>query len=209
MVETWYQRHLLPRLIDLGCSSPQVAALRRRVVPQAEGRVVEIGLGSGLNLPFYDPARVSEVIGVDPAPSILRRARGRIAAAPMPVSLEVLSGESLPFETGSADSLVCTFSLCTIPDPAAALAEMRRVLKRGGCLYFAEHGASPDPAVRRWQDRLNRPWGRLAGGCNLNRPILALIEAAGFLPEDPDCGYLAAAPRFAGYCTSGRARRAD
>lgn len=207
MAESWYERHILPRLLDLGCSSPQVRTLRQQVLPAAEGRVIEVGLGSGLNLPFYDPSKVSEVIGVDPAAAILRRAEGRIAAASVPVSVETLSGEDLPFDDAVADSLVCTFTLCSIPDAAAALAEMRRVLKPDGRLIFAEHGASPDPGVRKWQDRLNGPWGRIAGGCNLNRPILELIETAGFHTETLERGYLPRAPRFAGYSYSGWARR--
>lgn len=209
MSESWYARHLLPRMIDFSCGMPAVRALRQRVVPAAEGRVIEIGLGSGLNLEFYDADRVSEVIGVDPAGAMLRRAEPRIAAASVPVMLEVLSGEDLPFAAATADSLVCTFSLCTIPDPSAALAEMRRVLKPSGRLVFAEHGESPDLSVRRWQDRLNGTWARIAGGCNLNRPILKLIESAGFLPEGVQCGYLPKAPRFASYCFSGWARRAS
>lgn len=209
MAESWYERHLLPRLIDMGCASPQVRALRRKVIPAAAGRVIEIGLGSGLNLPYYDPAKVSEVIGVDPAAAILRRAESRIAAALVPVSLERLSGEDLPFDDAVADSVVCTFTLCSIPDPAAALAEMRRVLKPGGRMIFAEHGASPDPGVRKWQDRVNRPWGRIAGGCNINRPILALIETAGFRVAQQETGYLRGAPRIMGYCASGLAQRAS
>ncbi len=204
---SWYERHLLPRLLDLGCGNPQVRELRRKVLPAAEGRVIEIGLGSGLNLPFYDPARVREVIGVDPAVAILRRAEARIAATSIPVSIETLSGEDLPFDDAVADSVVCTFTLCSIPDPGAALAEMYRVLKPGGRLIFAEHGASPDPGVRKWQDRVNRPWGRIAGGCNINRPILELVGAAGFHLEDPETGYLRGSPRILGYCSSGIARR--
>ncbi len=176
------------------------------MLPAAEGRVIEIGLGSGLNLPFYDPIKVQEVIGVDPASAMLQRAESRIAAVPFPVTLEPLSGEDLPFDDGVADSLVCTFSLCTIPDPKTALREMRRVLKPSGRLIFIEHGASPDAKVKAWQDRLNGLWGRIAGGCNLNRPIAALIDSAGFRTEEIDCGYIPRAPRFAGYGYSGWAR---
>ena len=209
MAETWYERHVLPRVLDFGCGHSAVSDKRRRVLPVAEGRVVEVGFGSGLNLPFYDPAKVVEVIGVDPSTTMLKRAEVRIAASPIPVSIEALSSEALPFDDGDADSLVCTFSLRTIPDPRAALREMRRVLKPGGRLIFAEHGASPDPAVRRWQDRLNGVWGRIAGGCNINRPILTLLEQAGFATESVETGYLKGAPRITGYCFSGFAQVAQ
>jgi len=209
MTESWYARTILPLLLETACSARQVQDQRRRVVPQAQGRVVEIGLGTGLNLPFYDPARVSEVIGVDPAGSMLRRARRRAGEVAFPVSLKAVSGELLPFEAGEADTVVCTYALCTIPDPEAALAEMRRVLKPGGRLLFVEHGAAPDAGVRRWQDRLNGPWGRIAGGCNLNRPIFALIEGAGFRLQGRDSGYLPRLPKPLAYNYLGAAEATE
>ncbi|GAB5469439.1 MAG: class I SAM-dependent methyltransferase [Rhodospirillales bacterium] len=203
MAESWYARHVLPRLMDLGCGAASVTALRRALLPEASGRVIEIGLGTGRNLPFYDPAKVARVIGVDPAGAMLLRARTRAEAQAFPVELRALSGEALPFETGEADSLVCTFSLCSIADPDAALAEMRRVLKPDGLLFFAEHGASPEPGVRRWQDRVNAPWGRIAGGCNINRPMVELIEAGGFALRRTQSAYLKGSPKILSYCTSG------
>ncbi len=203
MTESWYARRVFPFLLDRACGVPAVEALRRRVVPEARGRVIEIGLGTGRNLPHYDATKVTEVVGVDPAGGMLKRAEARALAAAFPVSLRQLSGEALPFEQDEADSVVCTFSLCTIPDPAAALAEMRRVLKPGGRLLFAEHGASPDPGVRRWQDRLNGLWGRVAGGCNINRPIFTLLSDAGFRLDRPETGYLPGTPKIFGYGYSG------
>ncbi len=203
MGESWYARRVFPFLLDKACATPAIKALRGRVVPEAEGRVIEIGLGTGLNLPFYDVAKVKEVIGVDPAGGVLRKAEARGAAAGFPVSLRQLSGEELPFDDQDADCVVCTFSLCTIPDPLAALKEMRRVLKPGGRLLFAEHGASPDPGVKAWQDRLNGVWGRVAGGCNMNRPILELISGAGFRLDNPETGYMPKTPKILGYGYSG------
>ncbi|MEO1193135.1 MAG: class I SAM-dependent methyltransferase [Pseudomonadota bacterium] len=203
--ESWYARNILPRVIDLGCGAPQVAEKRQDIVPQAEGLVVEIGLGSGRNLPYYDAGKVSRVIGVDPSDAMLDLARKRSGALDFELDLRAVSGEALPLETGEADCLVCTFSLCTIPDPGQALAEMRRVLKPGGRLLFAEHGASPDAGVKRWQDRMNGLWGRIAGGCHLNRPILALIEGGGFQVTEQESGYLKGSPKMMSYVTTGSA----
>ncbi|RMD86439.1 MAG: class I SAM-dependent methyltransferase [Alphaproteobacteria bacterium] len=196
----FYDDHILPHLIDWACGADPVMDMRRRVVPAAEGQVVEIGLGSGHNLPFYDAGKVKAVIGVDPSGAMLAKAAKRAARARFPVEMAALEGEHLPFEDGFADSVVVTYSLCTIPEPAAALAEMRRVLKPGGQLLFAEHGAAPDEAVRRWQDRLDRLfWPTISGGCHLARHPDRLIEAAGFAFTAIDRLYLPKTPRPFGF----------
>ena len=174
-----YERYVLPRLIDLAMRNRDVTRYRERVVPLARGRVVELGFGSGLNLPFYS-SEVSEVHAVDPSAELARIAAHRVRAARTPVHVHVQSGETLPFESGFADTVVTTFTLCSIPDALSALRDARRVLKAGGRLLFAEHGLSPESSVQRWQQRVNPLWNRLAGGCNLNRKIDALVEAAGF-----------------------------
>lgn len=180
MAETWYERNVLPYLLDFACGMKPIRAQREQVVPLAHGRVLEIGIGTGLNMPHYERSRVSKVVGVEPALRLHRLARKRIERSGIEVELIGLSAEKLPLEDHSFDSIVVTYALCTIPDPVAALQEMRRVLAPGGRLYFCEHGRAPDASVRRWQTRLQPYWERIAGGCQLGRDIPALLSAAGF-----------------------------
>jgi ubiquinone/menaquinone biosynthesis C-methylase UbiE len=175
-----YDRYVLPYLIDIACGLPMVQAQRRQVVPKANGRVLEIGMGTGRNLPFYDRSLISRLVGVDPALQMHRLARQRSRAAGIEVELMGLSAEQLPTPDASFDTVVCTYTLCSIPDAAQALREMRRVLVPGGKLLFCEHGRAPDASVRRWQERLQPLWGPLAGGCHLGRDIPSLLDAAGF-----------------------------
>ena len=180
MSENWYDRHILPYLIDLACGIGPVGRQREKVVPQARGRVLEIGIGTGRNMPYYDRSRVSQIVGVDPALRMHHLAEKRIRQTGLPVELIGLSAEKLPVADASFDTVVCTYTLCTIPDPLAALAEMKRVLVPGGRLLFSEHGVAPDADVARWQARLQPLWKPLAGGCHLNRDIPLLLKEAGF-----------------------------
>jgi ubiquinone/menaquinone biosynthesis C-methylase UbiE len=179
---SFYQRHVLPHLLDFAMRQKQMLPFRRRVIGAAEGTVLEIGIGSGLNLPLYG-ASVRAVIGLEPSPELLRMARTRAARASVPVELLEASAEAVPLEGASIDTVVTTWTLCTIPDAPRALAEMRRVLKPSGNLLFVEHGRAPEPGVARWQDRLDPFWGCVAGGCHLNRKIDALIAGSGFRIE--------------------------
>lgn len=201
-----YDRYLLPRLTHWVCSSPAVERLRRHVVPLARGRVLEVGFGSGLNLPHYTPSQVEWILAVEPSAAMHQLAVPRIEASGLDVRGNEAVAEEIPLPDASADSAVLTFCLCTVKDPGAALREVRRVLHPDGQLLFAEHGAAPDPGVRRWQDRLNGVWGHLAGGCNLNRPIVRLIEDGGFRLEVVHSDYMPRAPRVAGYVSWGLAR---
>jgi ubiquinone/menaquinone biosynthesis C-methylase UbiE len=176
---SFYQRHVLPHLLHLAMKQTQLVPFRERVIGAAEGRVLEIGIGSGLNLPLYGP-NARSVIGLEPSPELLHLARGRAAAGRVPIELLEASAEAVPLETASIDTVVTTWTLCTIPDAPKALAEMRRVLKPGGALLFVEHGRAPEPGVARWQDRLDPLWRRVAGGCHLNRQIDELITSNGF-----------------------------
>lgn len=183
MSDNWYERNLLPHLLDIACSITPIKKQRLKVIGKAHGRVLEVGVGTGLNMPFYDRTRVKTIVGVDPALRLHRLALKRSQQAGIAVELVGLSAEKMPVEDASFDSVVSTYTLCTIVDPVAALKEMRRALKPGGKLLFSEHGRSPDAHVYKWQTRLQPYWQRMAGGCLLNRDIPALLEEAGFKPD--------------------------
>ena len=183
MAQNWYERNLLPYLIDLACGVKPIRRQRMKVIPLAHGRVLEVGLGTGLNMPFYDRARVRNIVGVEPSLRMHRLALKRIRDAGIDVELVGLSAEALPIADASFDTVVSTYTLCTIPDPVAALKEMRRVLVPGGKLLFSEHGRAPDARVAKWQTRLQPTWSKLAGGCMLDRDIPALLVQAGFRPD--------------------------
>jgi ubiquinone/menaquinone biosynthesis C-methylase UbiE len=201
-----YAKYLLPRIIDLAMRNDDSRRLRAEWIPMASGRVLEIGIGSGLNLPFYSH-QVSEVLGVDPSRELERLARKRVRASSFPVEfLAKAADERLPLEDQAFDTVVVTWSLCSIPNPARALEEARRVLKAGGKLIFLEHGLAPEERVRTWQERLT-PWSkRLAGGCHLNRKIDDLIGSAGFDIHELRTGYLRG-PRPMTYSYQGVATR--
>ena len=199
-----YQNYVLPWAINLLMSQDEMARLRRRVVPAARGRVLEVGIGRGLNLPYYG-AGVDAVVGVDPMADKLRMASEAAADVPFPVELLDLSAEALPFADGTFDSVVMTWTLCSIVDAPRALAEIRRVLQPGGELIFLEHGLAPESSVAVWQHRLNPLWRRCVGGCNLDRPMETLIRGAGFALGRLETGYLMPGPRPLTYHYEGRA----
>lgn len=201
----FYSRHVMPTIVACGCSLPPITRLRRTIVPRAQGVVLELGLGSGLNLPLYDPAKVSKVFGLEPEAAMLAKARRRAATALVPVTVLPEGAEAVSLDAHSIDTVLVTFSLCTIPDVARALAEARRVLKPGGRLLFCEHGLAPDPALFRWQARIEPTWMRLFGGCHLTRDIPALVEQAGFAIDDLDARYMADRPSIGGYIYRGSA----
>ena len=201
----WYDQHILPWLIDFGCGLPMVQAKRRMLVPQARGRVLEIGMGTGRNLPFYDRSKLTQLVGVDPALQMHRLAQQRSAKAGIDVELVGLSAERLPLPDDSFDTVVCTYTLCSIPDPAAALHEVRRVLKPGGQFLFCEHGRSPDPSIASWQQRIEPLWKPLAGGCHLTRDVPMLLRDAG-LQAHVDQGYIRG-PRVLSYHYWGQASK--
>ncbi|WP_216898004.1 class I SAM-dependent methyltransferase [Nocardia alni] len=191
----FYSERVLPRIVDLTCGRTDHDPIRRRVTAGLAGRVVEIGFGSGRNVPFY-PARVKAVTAVEPADLGWRLASERVAQAPVPVQRAGLDGQSLPFEDDSFDTALSTWTMCTIPDAGIALAELRRVLIPGGTLHFVEHGLAPDAAVQHWQHRLDPVQSTLFGGCHLNRDIRGIIERAGFTISDIDVFYQAPGPKF-------------
>jgi len=179
-----YSKYILPRLIHAACSSRANTVQRKRVVPRAEGRVLEVGIGSGLNLPFYDTTKVTRIIGLDPSLELTGMARESARVLDVPVEFIPVPGEEIPLENGSVDTVLVTYTLCSMADVRSALSEMRRVLKPGGRLVFCEHGRSSDRATLRWQRRLDPIWSRFSGGCHLDRDIPVLIEDAGFSVEE-------------------------
>jgi ubiquinone/menaquinone biosynthesis C-methylase UbiE len=192
----FYSDIILPRLCDFAMRNKQLVPYRERVIGAAEGRVLEIGVGSGMNLPFYRPP-VREVLALEPAPRLIAMARIASCASRMPVTFLEASAEAIPLDEHSVDTVVTTWSLCSIPQAATALAEMRRVLRPGGRLLFAEHGQAPEASVRWWQDRLTPPWRYISGGCHLNRPIRSMIEGAGFRIDRIETGYIPGAKPMA------------
>ncbi len=195
---SFYNRHVLPYVIDLACGMKAVGQQRQKVVPSASGRVLEIGIGTGLNLSHYQPGLVDELVGIDPELAMHRLAKKRLKQTSLEARLVGLDAETIPLDDNSFDTIVCTYTLCSIPDPVAALLEMKRVLAADGRLLFCEHGKAPDPNVRRWQQRLNSVWGRFAGGCNLNRAIPDLLTDAGFNVDRLEEMYIPG-PKFATY----------
>ena len=187
---SFYEDRILPKMINLACTGKPTRKQREKIVHRAYGDVLEIGFGGGLNLPYYDRDNVRRVFGLEPSAGMRRSAEPMLEASDIDVELIDLPGEEIPLDNNSVDSILVTFTLCTIPDAVAALRGMRRVLKPDGHLFFCEHGKAPDRSVRRWQDRLNPAWRRLSGGCNMNRDIPALLKEGGFTIEDDNRMYI-------------------
>jgi len=201
----FYADRIVPHLVNWAMRNQQLRPYRERVTSAAEGRVLEIGIGSGLNVPLY-PQQVREIVGLEPAHRLVLMAQKAAEGSGSKVSLIEGSGESIPLEANSIDTVVMTWTLCTIPDPIAALVEMRRVLRPSGQLLFVEHGLAPEQKVRKWQHRLTVIWKRIAGGCHLDRPIRELIEKAGFAITQLETGYMVEGPRLMTFFYQGRAR---
>ncbi len=202
---SFYEQHILPHVIDLACGEKVIMDERSSLLGAAEGRVLEVGMGSGLNLRYYNPDKVDFVWGLEPSEGMRKKARKNLARSPVQVEWLGLPGEEIPLDNHSADTVVLTFTLCTIPDWEAALKQMHRVLKPGGRLLFCEHGAAPDASVARWQDRINPVWKKVAGGCHLNRRIPELLAQGGFTIGDLQMDYLPKTPRIAGFRYKGYA----
>lgn len=190
----FYARRVLPRLIDHAMGQPPIRRLREAFVGAADGRVLELGVGAGGNLPFYR-RDLQLLVGIDPSPELLERAKKHAPWTHFPVQLEQALAEALPFGDRTFDCVVTTWTLCSVTDPARALGEARRVLRPGGRLLFLEHGRAPDPVTQRWQRRIEPFWRPLAGGCHLSRPIDRLVDEAGFITRELDTGHFVSGPR--------------
>ncbi len=204
---SFYENRILPHIIDKACSMGQVMKLRSQIVPRAKGRVLEVGMGSGTNLEFYDRTQVEMVYGLEPSEGMRRKAVGNLSRTPVRVEWLDLPGEKIPLQDDSVDTVLLTFTLCTIPDWHTALLQMKRVLKPGGDLLFLEHGEAPQGSTRTWQHRITPGWRKLTGGCHLNRHIADLIAQARFEIQELENLYMPNAPKIAGYIYKGRATK--
>ena len=194
-----YDKYVLPKFLNCACGSKPVARQRKKVVPLAEGKVLEVGIGSGLNLPFYDKSKIDELWGLDPSEELSEMARKVADSEQMEVNFISSGAEEISLPDSHFDSVLVTYTMCTIPEVIRANGEIRRVLKNGGKMIFCEHGEAPDENIRKWQKRINPIWGKFAGGCNINRKIPSLIEDSGFDIIELEEMYLPRTPRIAGY----------
>ena len=204
----FYDRHILPFMLNSAMGAKPITYQRKKVVPRAEGRVLEIGFGAGHNLPFYDTSKVTHLWALEPSLEYRAKAAQRVAQSSIPIEFLDLPGEQIPLDDDSADTILITYTLCTIPDVRAALQQMRRVLKPNGRMIFCEHGKAPDANVEKWQHRIEPVWKKISGGCHLARPIPWLVNEAGFKMGDMETMYLPGTPRWAGFNYWGSATKA-
>jgi ubiquinone/menaquinone biosynthesis C-methylase UbiE len=194
-----YDKYILPKFLNCACGSKPINYQRQKVVPLAKGKVLDIGIGSGLNIPFYNSDQIDKVIGIDPSHELIELAKELANDSKASIELVIGSAESIPYPDNFFDTVLVTYTMCTIPNVAIANKEMWRVLKDDGRLIFCEHGLAPDKKISKWQNRIDPFWGKIAGGCHLNRDIQKLITDAGFSFETLDKMYIPSTPKFAGY----------
>ena len=194
-----YDKYILPKFLNCACGSKPINIQRQKVVPLAKGKVLDIGIGSGLNIPFYNSDKIDKVIGIDPSHELIDLAKELANDSKASIELIIGSAESIPYPDNFFDTVLVTYTMCTIPNVAIANKEMWRVLKDDGRLIFCEHGLAPDKKISKWQNRIDPFWGKIAGGCHLNRDIQKLITDAGFSFESLDKMYIPSTPKFAGY----------
>jgi len=194
-----YDKYILPKFLNCACSSKPINYQRQKIVPLAKGKVLDIGIGSGLNIPFYNSDKIDKVIGIDPSHELIDLAKELANDSKASIELVIGSAESIPYPDNFFDTVLVTYTMCTIPNVAIANKEMWRVLKDDGRLIFCEHGLAPDKKISKWQNRIDPFWGKIAGGCHLNRDIQKLITDAGFSFESLDKMYIPSTPKFAGY----------
>ncbi|MDB0065918.1 class I SAM-dependent methyltransferase [Gammaproteobacteria bacterium] len=202
-----YDKYILPKFLNCACGSKPINYQRQKVVPLAKGKVLDIGIGSGLNIPFYNSDKIDKVIGIDPSHELIELAKELANDSKASIELVIGSAESIPYPDNFFDTVLVTYTMCTIPNVAIANKEMWRVLKEDGRLIFSEHGLAPDKKISKWQNRIDPFWGKIAGGCHLNRDIQKLITDAGFSFESLDKMYIPSTPKFAGYNYCGIAKK--
>ena len=204
---SFYDKYILPKVLNCTCASKPIRYQRDKIVPLAEGVVLDVGIGSGLNIPFYNKSKINYLYGLDPSKELLDLAKSIAKENQLEVDFLQCSAESIPLPDRSIDTVLITYTMCTIPDVALSNSEIMRVLKDDGKLLFCEHGLAPDKNIAKWQKRINPLWGKIAGGCNLNRDIPKLISSSGFKISNMEEMYLPSTPKFAGYNYWGVAKK--
>ena len=199
MIKTVYENYVLPKMLDCCCSTKPISYQRKKIVPEASGTILEIGIGSGLNIPYYQKSRVNKVIGLDPSEQLCKMAKKTADDNNFSIDFLVNGAEEIELPSNSIDTILLTYTLCSIPEPYIALKEIMRVMKSDGRILFCEHGIAPDEVVQKWQNRINPLWGKLFGGCNINRDIPNILKNGGFKINSLDKMYLPSTPKIVGY----------
>jgi len=199
MIKETYEKYILPKLLDKCCSTKPVNYQRKKIVPHAKGTILEIGIGSGLNIPFYQKSKVEKIYGLDPSPELCEMAKQAAVKSEIDINFLLNGAEEIKLISNSIDTVLLTYTLCTIPNPFDALKEIKRVMKSDGRILFCEHGIAPDDKVIKWQNRINPLWGKLFGGCNINRDIPNILLESGFKINDLEQMYLPSTPKIVGY----------
>ena len=199
MIKSAYENYVLPKLLDTCCSTKPVNYQREKIVPNASGTVLEIGIGSGLNIPFYNISKIDKIYGLDPSIQLCKKAIKKAEEINMNIDFLFEGAEEIKLKSNSVDTVVITYTLCSIPNPMDALKEIKRVMRSDGNILFCEHGIAPDIKVSKWQNRINPIWGKLFGGCNINRDIPSIIANSGFKVQNLEQMYLPSTPKIVGY----------
>ena len=199
MIKTAYENYVLPKMLDCCCSTKPISYQRKKIVPEASGTVLEIGIGSGLNIPYYKKSKINKVIGLEPSEQLCKMAKKTADDNNFSIDFLVNGAEEIELPSNSIDTILLTYTLCSIPEPYIALKEIMRVMKSDGRLLFCEHGIAPDEVVQKWQNRINPLWGKLFGGCNINRDIPNILKNGGFKINSLDKMYLPSTPKIVGY----------
>ncbi len=205
MIGKLYERHVLPKVLDACCSTKPINYQRNKIVPYAKGKILEIGIGSGINIPFYDKANVEKIYGLDPSEELNNIAQKKAINNNLKIDFLLNGAEEIPLPSNSMDTILITYTLCTIQDLESSLKEIRRVMKDDAVMLFCEHGIAPDANIIKWQNRVNPLWGKLFGGCNINRNIPEIIQSSGFTLNSLDQMYLPSTPKIVGYNYWGKA----
>ena len=205
MIGKLYERHVLPKVLDACCSTKPVNYQRNKIVPHAKGKILEIGIGSGINIPFYNKANVEKIYGLDPSEELNNIAQKKAINNNLEIDFLLNGAEEIPLPSNSMDTILITYTLCTIQDLESSLKEIKRVMKDDAVMLFCEHGIAPDANVIKWQNRVNPLWGKLFGGCNINRNIPEIIQSSGFTLNSLDQMYLPSTPKIVGYNYWGKA----
>ena len=205
MIGKLYERHVLPKVLDACCSTKPINYQRNKIVPYAKGKILEIGIGSGINIPFYDKANVEKIYGLDPSEELNNIAQKKAINYNLKIDFLLNGAEEIPLPSNSMDTILITYTLCTIQDLESSLKEIRRVMKDDAVMLFCEHGIAPDANIIKWQNRVNPLWGKLFGGCNINRNIPEIIQSSGFTLNSLDQMYLPSTPKIVGYNYWGKA----